>query len=69
LGHAEEHVLSVLRTKRDDIRDMIAAYEKRIADAKRDLLNYQRDDSAFRGERGDTAIRGAHGLTSAVHTG
>jgi hypothetical protein len=36
---AEEHILSTLRKKRDDIRDMIAAYEKRIAEAKRDLLN------------------------------
>lgn len=36
---AEEHALSILRKKRDDIRDMIAAYEKQIAIAKRDLVH------------------------------
>jgi hypothetical protein len=35
----DPHVLTTLRSKRDDIRDTVAAYEKRIAEAKRDLLN------------------------------
>jgi hypothetical protein len=36
---ADPQILNTLRSKRDDIRDTIAAYEKRIADAKRDLMH------------------------------